>query len=93
MATVFFTLLILYVIIVLALPIRWPAIRGTFHRQLTRRLHDELAGVYLPIPEDVSKALEDERRQIELLLAEVREVAEWLVEREQAADIGGLYGN
>ena len=37
-------------------------------------------------------ALNEERRQIGQMQKETREVAVWLQEREQAANIGGLYG-
>jgi hypothetical protein len=93
LAAVFFTLLILYVVIILLLPISWPAIRGAFHRRLTQRIEEELAAVYRPIPEEVAERLEVERKVIDQLIADSREVAEWLKEREQAANISGLYGN
>lgn len=92
LAAVFFTLLILYVVIMLVLPISWPAIRGTFQRRLAQRLEDELSGVYRTIPETVAQSLEAERKLIDQLMAESREVADWLNEREQAANIAGLYG-
>jgi hypothetical protein len=93
LAAVFFTLLILYVVIILLLAISWPAIRGAFHRRLTQRIEEELAAVYRPIPEEVAERLEVERKLIDQLIADSREVAEWLKEREQAANISGLYGN
>jgi len=93
LAAVFFVLLILYVIIIMVLPISWPAIRGTFLRRLTQRIQGELVGAYDALPEEVAQRLEAERKQIDQLMAESREVAEWLKEREQAANIAGLYGN
>jgi hypothetical protein len=94
LAAVLFTLIIFYVIILLVLPVRWPAIRNAFHRQLTRRLTDELSGLFLLVPREVAAALALERRQAEQLVGEVREVAEWLRRREtDAAKIGGLYGS
>jgi energy-coupling factor transporter ATP-binding protein EcfA2 len=91
--TVILTLTVLYVVIVLVLPVRWPAIRGTFRRQLARRLQEELGAAYLPIPGEVAEALAAERRQIDQLIADCREVAEWLRQREQAASIAALYGS
>ncbi len=88
----FFALLLLYAIIVLVLPIRWPAIRGTFHRRLTQRLGEELKNAYLPIPGEVADALLAERRQIDQLQNELREVTDWLGQREKAATIAALYG-
>jgi hypothetical protein len=86
-------LVILHVLITLVLPLRWPAIRGEFQRQLERRLQSDLEGAYAAIPADVAEALRLERRQVEQLLGETREVAVWLQRREQAASIAGLYGD
>jgi hypothetical protein len=85
-------LVILHLLIALLLPLRWPAIRGEFKRKLERRLQGELQASYVPIPGDVAQALVMERRRVEALLAETREVAVWLDQREEAANVGGLYG-
>jgi hypothetical protein len=89
---VFIVLVLLHILISVVLPMRWPAIRGEFQRQLERRLRTELQGAYLPIPTDVAEALRRERKQVEQLRAETREVAVWVEQREQAANITGLYG-
>ena len=89
---VFIVLVILHVLISLFLPTRWPAIRGEFERQLERRLEAELGGAYQPIPADLAETLQRERRQVEQLLREAHEVAGWVDQREQAANITGLYG-
>ncbi len=89
---VFIVLVILHIVITLVLPLRWPTIRGEFQRQLERRLLAELQRTYLPIPADVAEALQRERREVEQLLAEAREVSAWVEQREQAANITGLYG-
>jgi energy-coupling factor transporter ATP-binding protein EcfA2 len=86
-------LVILHLLISLLLPLRWPAIRGEFRRRLEERIGQELESIYAPIPGDVAQALRDERRQVEKLLTETREVASWLHEREQSASIAGLYGH
>jgi hypothetical protein len=85
-------LVILQLLIALLLPLRWPKIRGEFKRKLERRLHGELQASYVPIPGDVAQALAMERRRVEALLAETREIAVWLDKREEAANVGGLYG-
>jgi energy-coupling factor transporter ATP-binding protein EcfA2 len=85
-------LVMLHLLIALLLPLRWPAIRGTFQRQLVERLRGELEGAYEPLPGDVAQALLAERRRVEGLLVETREIGEWLEQREQAASIGSLYG-
>jgi hypothetical protein len=85
-------LVVLHLLIALLLPLRWPKIRGEFQRRLEKRLQAELEGAYVPIPADVAEALAAERKRVEALLAEAREVAAWLDQREEAANIGGLYG-
>ncbi len=86
-------LVLLHIGIALVMPMRWPAMRGEFLRHLERRLQSELESVYAPIPGDVALILRQERRQVEQLAAQTREVASWLEEREHDASIAGLYGN
>ena len=74
------------------LPVRWPAIRDRFREKLGTRLTEELERVYLPIPGEIAAALNDERKQVETLLAETKEVAEWLAAKQQAAQVTELYG-
>jgi hypothetical protein len=78
---------------VLLLPVRWSAIRGEFQRRLEDRLRKDLHGVYAAIPADVADALVLERRQVEQLVSETREVATWLEQRQQATSVAALYGN
>jgi hypothetical protein len=85
-------LVVLHLLIALLLPLRWPKIRGEFQRKLEKRLLGELEGAYVPIPGDVTQSLVTERKRVEELLAQTREVANWLDQREQAANIGALYG-
>jgi hypothetical protein len=90
---VLIVLILLHIVVSVVLPMRWPAMRGEFRRQLERRLQAELKALYAGIPMEVAEALRQERRQIGELLGETSEVAIWLEQREQAAQIGGLYGN
>jgi ABC-type multidrug transport system fused ATPase/permease subunit len=85
-------LVILHILIALLLPLRWSAIRGEFRRQLERRLQREVQDAYAQVPAEVAEAMRAERRQVEQLLHETKEVATWLERREQAANIAGLYG-
>jgi hypothetical protein len=87
------SLIIMHFIIAFVLPMRWPAMRGEFHRQLEKRLMADLQNTYSSIPQEVAGILRDERRQAEKLAAETREVADWLHAREQAASITSLYGH
>jgi hypothetical protein len=82
----------LHIAISVVLPMRWPAMRGEFRRQLERRLQGELEGLYLSIPTEVAEDLRQERRRLEALVRQTQEVESWLGEREQAAQIAGLYG-
>ena len=77
----------------LLLPLRWPAIRGEFRKQLELKLHQELDEVYAHVPGDVARALLAERQQVEKLAGETQEVATWLKKREQSSGIEGLYGD
>ena len=90
---VLIVLVILHVLITLVLRLRWPAIRGEFHRRLEQRIRQELESIYAPIPADVAQVLREERRAIDKIAAETAEVASWLHEREQSASIAGLYGH
>jgi hypothetical protein len=83
---------VFHLLIILLLPVRWPAIRDRFREKLGVRLTEELERVYLPIPGEIAVALQDERRQIESLLAETKEVADWLAAKQQAAQVTELYG-
>ena len=85
-------LVLLHVLIALLLPLRWATIRGDFQARLEKRLHQELENVYGPVPEDVAALLLAERRQVEKLAGETRDVASWLRQREQSASVAGLYG-
>lgn len=83
---------VFHLLILLLLPVRWPAIRGEFRRHLGGRLADELDRAYLPIPGEVAAAIREERKQVDALVAETKQVADWLAERQQAARVAELYG-
>ena len=85
-------LIVLHLVIVLLLPIRWPAIRGEFQRKLERRLQGDLRTAYADIPEKVADQVRAERKQVERLQKDTSELAAWLGQREEAASIAGLYG-
>jgi energy-coupling factor transporter ATP-binding protein EcfA2 len=85
-------IVVLHLLILLLLPVRWPAIRGEFRRRLEARLEAELDRVYLPISGEVAAGLRDERAQVDELLADTKQVADWLAERQQAARVAELYG-
>jgi energy-coupling factor transporter ATP-binding protein EcfA2 len=85
-------IIVLHLLILLLLPVRWPAIRGKFRGELESRLAAELDRVYLPIPGDIAAALVEERKQVEALVADTKQVSDWLAERQQAARVGELYG-
>jgi hypothetical protein len=86
-------LVILQLLISILLPLRWGAIRETFHRNLEAHVREELERVYLDVPADLAGKLTEERKAVEKLNSEVQEVAAWLQKREQHASITGLYGN
>jgi hypothetical protein len=86
-------MIILHLLIAVVLPLRWLAIRDEFERRLGGRIQSDLELVYANLPATVADTLRLERRQVEQLLGEVREVTGWLEKREQAASIAGLYGH
>lgn len=85
-------IIVIHLLILLLLPVRWPAIRSEFRRRLETRLVDELERVYLPIPGEIATALQDERKQVDALVADTKQVSDWLAERQQAARVAELYG-
>jgi hypothetical protein len=85
-------MVVLHVLIAIFLPLRWQAIRAEFERQLEGRLFKEMEQGYCSAPQELAQALLFERRGVEQLLGEIREVTGWLEQREQAASIAGLYG-
>src|SRR5262245_23448198 len=84
--------IVFHLLIQMLLPIRWPAIRERFRAKLNERLEEELERTYTPVPGEIAAALREERKQIDTLLAETKEVADWLAERQQAARVMELYG-
>lgn len=92
-AAIFFTLLIMYIIMIFVLPIRWPAIRSTFRFRLTERLRDELEDNYLSLPSKLAQDLSRERIQVDRVLAEVESLQTWLKGREETSRVTALYGN
>ncbi len=84
--------IVFHLLILMLLPVRWPAIRDRFREKLEGGSVEELDRVYLPIPGEIAAALHDERKQVEMLLAETKEVAEWLAAKQQAAQVTELYG-
>ncbi len=93
LVVILLVLVVMHVLIALFLPLRWLAIRAEFHTRLQQRLQTELAETYCRLPAEVAEALQQERSTVEQFLGEVREVAGWLGQREQAASIAGMYGN
>ena len=86
-------LVILHTLIYLLLPLRWDDIREEFHRQLEERVGHEVEGIYLEVPGDVAKKMEEEKKRVDRLIEDTREVASWLEQREQSASVAGLYGH
>jgi energy-coupling factor transporter ATP-binding protein EcfA2 len=86
-------IVVFHLLIVLLLPIRWPAIRGRFLSKISARLREELERIYLPVPSDISDALIQERKQVDELITETKTIFNWLAERQQAAQVSELYGS
>ena len=87
------TLILLQLLGAMILPVRWPAVREDFRRQLVTRIDEELRAVYGSIPTETAEELLRERGRVDELLGSVREVRTWLEERQTASSISGLYGS
>jgi hypothetical protein len=86
-------LVLLQLIVQFVLPLRWPAIRGKFRRELVGRLRTHLTDAYLPIPGAAAEALKLERDRIGKIRAEVDEVGRFLERQQKASSVEGLYGS
>jgi hypothetical protein len=92
----FFTLgflVVMQMLIVFVLPLRWARIRNEFQGLLEERLRKSLTGAYAGVPVDLAEELRAERKKVEDVVKDVRDVAAWLQQRQQSASITGLYGN
>jgi hypothetical protein len=85
-------IVVFHLLILLLLPVRWPAIRSAFRTLLGERMAAELSRAYLAIPSEVAAAVREERKQVDVLIAETKQVSAWLTERQQAARVAELYG-
>lgn len=93
LVVILMVLVVLHVLIALFLPLRWQAIRAEFHAGLRQRLQAALDDSFCRLPAEAAEAVLQDRSRIDQLLGEVREVASWLGQREQAASITVLYGD
>ncbi|MCS6977345.1 MAG: 50S ribosome-binding GTPase [Gemmatales bacterium] len=80
------TLVLLYILVRILLPIRWKKIRGLFHEQVRKYLLHELEAAYGQVPTQVAERLREERRQVDAVLDEVRKTRNWLDSREHGRD-------
>ena len=87
------TLVVLQVLITLAFPVSWSAIRSETLERLRPKLAADLRAEFGPIPSEIAADVQAEAEAADKLIAETGEVAAWLAEREQAARLAGLYGN
>jgi energy-coupling factor transporter ATP-binding protein EcfA2 len=85
-------LVLMQVVISIALPVKWPAIRVEFAERMGLKLRGEFGRVFLPIPEEVADAVRQERQQAEKLAEDAKQVADWIRDREHAAKVDELYG-
>jgi hypothetical protein len=92
LAVVIFTMVTLHVVTALLLPMRWPTLRAEFRDELSNRLSAELTTRYLPLPTDLAHDLLADRHGILQVQEKERETARWLAAREQAAQVGQLFG-
>lgn len=86
-------LIILHLLIAVFMPLRWSAIRSEFAEVLEKRLTQDFETAYGEVPQQVADVLLAERKKVEAILTETREVEQWLAQREQSTSIGSLYGS
>jgi hypothetical protein len=85
-------LVLFHVLTHLLLPMRWPAIRGNFRTHLDAAIRDHLDAAYLGVPAAVADELAAERRRVDALADQLREIQALLERRREAARIDALYG-
>jgi hypothetical protein len=56
------------------LPVRWTRIRDMFSKRLSEQFARELEGIYLDLPRRVAEQVREERRQVDRLIEQVREI-------------------
>lgn len=91
LAAIFFGMLILFVVIQVALPVRWLAIRGAISKRLRLAMKEEMQGAYLALPERLAQQLAEQRRHIEALEGQTKELADWLRRHEDATPVAALF--
>lgn len=84
-------MLVLFVIIQVALPVRWTTIRGTLAKKLRLRVRADLHQVFLPLPGQLVDALAQERSKIESLEAVARHLADWVKRHENPTPVAALF--
>ncbi len=67
-------LIIMHLLIALLLPMKWSAIREEFRKRLGEDLGSELTDRYAPLVGELVTALLAERKQVDGIIAETREV-------------------
>jgi energy-coupling factor transporter ATP-binding protein EcfA2 len=83
---------VLHLLVLVALPVRWAAVRGEVRGRLRAKLADGFRRAYPPAVDAAAAAVAAERTRVDELTADIRQAAGWLAEREHVAEIGGLYG-
>ncbi len=83
---VLLSVVLVYIVLRLLLPIRWEKIRSGFRDHLRKRLCEKLQAAYAEVPVQVAQRLLEERRRVDGILDEVQRTLTWLDSREQGRD-------
>lgn len=86
------TLILLQLLMALLFPIRWSVLRDDFQNRLERKVQDTYEQAYLGLPEEVAAFVRAEREAVNNLASEVKQVSDWLRDKEAAAKVNDLYG-
>jgi energy-coupling factor transporter ATP-binding protein EcfA2 len=86
------TLIFLQLLMGALFPVRWARLRSGFRKLLEARLKTDYETAYVPLADDVAGQVAKEREALEHLANEVKQVADWLSEKETASKVSELYG-
>lgn len=83
----------LHVVTSILMPLGWQALRGKFETALRDRLRSDLETAFNTLPGTITQDLLKERRQVEKIQGDTREVAGWLERHETAAGAERLFAD
>jgi energy-coupling factor transporter ATP-binding protein EcfA2 len=77
------TLLVLWLVVKLFLPIDWNNIRDALQQNIQDRLVRQLQNAYAELPAQLAQRLLEERQRVDAIVNEVQSILDWLKGREE----------